>query len=70
MLLTSAKVPNDLEIYPTFNVDYNNMTEDMHIKAKYFSLDSFYYGVYLVFRNENNEAQGAISVTKNEDTAY
>ena len=42
----------------------------MHINAKYFSLNSFYYGVYLTLTNEKNEAQGAISVSQNEDTAY
>ena len=51
-------------------VDYNNTTKEITIKAKYFSLDSFQYGVYLALTNENNEAQGAISVTKNEVTAY
>lgn len=51
-------------------VDYNNTTKDMHISAKYFKLDSFFYGAYLMFTNENNEPQGAISITQNEDTAY
>ena len=36
----------------------------------YFNLASFYYGVYLAFLNENNEAQGAISISSNEYTAY
>ena len=50
-------------------VDYN-MTKDIHMTANYFSLDSFYYGVYLGFANEEKEIQGAISVSNNEDTAY
>ena len=54
----------------TFNVDYTNTTKEITIKAKYFSLDSYYYGVYLALTNENNEPQGAISIAKNEDTAY
>ena len=32
MLLTSAKVPNDLEIYPTFNVDLTT-TNEQHINS-------------------------------------
>lgn len=46
------------------------MTKDIRMTANYFSLNSFYYGVYLAFRNEKNEAQGAISISQNEDTAY
>ena len=42
----------------------------MHIDAKYFSLSSFNYGVYLALQNEKNEPQGAISVSRNVDTAY
>ena len=32
ILLTSAKVPNDLEIYPTFNVDLTT-TNEQHINS-------------------------------------
>lgn len=39
------------------------------MNAKYFSLNSFYYGTYLSFINENG-AKGAISVSQNEYTAY
>ena len=51
-------------------VDYNNTTKEIAINAKYFTLSSFYYGVYLSLTNENNEIQGTISISKNEDTAY
>ena len=51
------------------NVDYDNTTKEITMNAKYFSLDSFYYGTYLSFINENG-AKGAISVSQTEDTAY
>lgn len=54
----------------TLNVDYNNTTKEITISAKYLTLSSFYYGVYLAFHNEKNEVQGAISIAQNEDTAY
>ena len=59
-----------LPINWALNVDYNNTTKDISINAKHFGLNSFYYGVYLTLQNENNENQGAISVSQNEYTAY
>lgn len=42
----------------------------MELKAKYFNLSSFYYGVFLALLDENYQAKGAISVSVTEDTAY